>query len=414
MLFKQSLLFLGLGSLAAAWLPKETDYFRRDESSAVVDGSRTYVGRRQMASYEIRGVNLGSLFIVEPWMARTEWESMGCGNAASEFDCVVALGQDKANAAFTKHWESWITEQDLDTIKSYGLNTIRVPIGYWIKEDLVYKDSEHFPQGGLAYLDRLVGWASDRNLYIILDLHGAPGAQVAQNPFTGQNAPSPGFFQDYQYKRATDFLSWLANRVHTNNAYRGVGAIEVLNEPAQNGGSPTLISSYYPAAMAAIRGAEAALGIVPTSQLHVQMMDKRWGAGDPVANLANSLFNAAYDNHRYLKWDPSVAPNKQAYLKESCHDDLGGNWPLVVGEWSLSPADSAQDSPEFDKDANKDWYKKWWAAQVMAYEKQDGWVFWSWKTNLGDYRWDYQAAVGAGVIPKDPGQAYNIGACNGV
>lgn len=84
----------------------------------------------------------------------------------------------------------------------------------------VYLDSEHFPQGGLGYLERLVGWASDAGLYIscvsisiyiltkikflinlsiVLDLHGAPGAQVAQNAFTGQvsslhylhAAPSP-------------------------------------------------------------------------------------------------------------------------------------------------------------------------------------------------------------------------------
>ena len=33
----------------------------------------------------IRGVNLGSQFIIEPWMASTEWNSMGCGGSKSEF-----------------------------------------------------------------------------------------------------------------------------------------------------------------------------------------------------------------------------------------------------------------------------------------------------------------------------------------
>lgn len=68
----------------------------------------------------------------------------------------------------------------------YGLNTIRIPVGYWIKEDIVYSDSEHFPQGGLSYLEQVCGWASDAGFYIIIDLHGAPGAQVPKNADTGQ------------------------------------------------------------------------------------------------------------------------------------------------------------------------------------------------------------------------------------
>lgn len=139
-----------------------------------------------LPNFEVRGVNLGSQFIVEPWMASDEWNSMGCGNAASEFDCVSALGQSAANSAFQHHWDTWTTQQDIAQMKSYGLNTIRIPVGYWIREDLVYADSEHFPQGGLQYLERICGWASDAGMYIVIDLHGAPGAQVSGNPDTGQ------------------------------------------------------------------------------------------------------------------------------------------------------------------------------------------------------------------------------------
>ena len=86
---------------------------------------------------------------------------------------------------------------------------------------------------------------------------------------------------------------------------------------------------------------------------------------------------------------------------------------MIVGEWSISPATAQEWSAEFNPNAAdaKAWYTKWWAAQVRAYEKQDGWTFWSWKSDLGDWRWSYSAAVEAGVIPRDPGQAYNIGGC---
>ena len=137
-------------------------------------------------SGKIRGVNLGSQLIVEPWMASDEWSSMGCGSFKSEFDCVSHLGQSQANQAWAKHWNTWTTQADITEMKSYGLNIIRIPVGYWIREDIVYSNSEHFPQGGLHYLEQICGWASDAGIYIIIDLHGAPGAQIANNPDTGQ------------------------------------------------------------------------------------------------------------------------------------------------------------------------------------------------------------------------------------
>lgn len=101
--------------------------------------------------HKIRGVNLGSLFVFEPWIAHDEWDNIGCGGQESEFDCVSNAGQEQANQAFQGHWNSWITEGDLDEMLSYGINTIRIPLGYWLLEDIVY-DSEHFPQASLPTL----------------------------------------------------------------------------------------------------------------------------------------------------------------------------------------------------------------------------------------------------------------------
>lgn len=146
------------------------------------------------------------------------------------------------------------------------------------------------------------------------------------------------------------------------------------------------------------------------------MMDQKWGSGNPNQNLKDLWF-AMYDDHRYLKWDTSVTATRASYLAASCKDDLSGNSPVVVGEWSLSVPDDVQWGGEFDlsKSDAAAWYQKWWAAQTIAYEKQSGWIFWSWKTNYiggkNDWRWNYQAAVAAGVIPKDAGSASKINPC---
>ncbi|KAJ3302551.1 ribosomal protein S5 [Kappamyces sp. JEL0829] len=131
-----------------------------------------------------------------------------------------------------------------------------------------------------------------------------------------------------------------------------------------------MINSYYPNAFKRIRAAESKLGITSNNLLHIQMMDEKWGSGNPNAALTDLWF-AFYDDHSYVKWTPNVAATRDAYMRFSCHDDRGGNWPVIVGEWSLSPAD--EDNAEFSitKPDAVAWYRKWWAAQVIAYEKQN-------------------------------------------
>lgn len=366
---------------------------------------------------KIRGVNLGGLFVIEPWMQATSWSTIGCSAYKSEFDCVMNLGQEAANTAFQKHWDTFITQDDITQIAGLGLNTIRIPLGYWIKEDLVYSDSEHFPQGGFTYLERVCGWAKDAGLYIILDLHGAPGAQQADQPFTGQYASTPGFYVDYQYERAYKWLEWMTNVTHTNSNFDTVYAIEVVNEPLQTPSSvTTMIDTYYPTAMSRINSMEEELGVATSKKLHVQMMNQKWGSGNPTKALTDETY-AYYDDHHYVKWTSGVTATRDAYMQHSCTNDRGGNTPVVVGEWSLSPAD--EDGSEFSIDASDavSWYSKWWAAQTISYEKQAGWIFWSWKVEkIGgriDWRWGYQQAVAAGVIPSDASEGANSTVCDG-
>ncbi|KAF2205036.1 glycoside hydrolase [Delitschia confertaspora ATCC 74209] len=398
-----------------AWLPYKRDLLgeRVNKTNSSLLTAQGHITAGSSPTYDkIRGVNLGSLFVVEPWMIGQEWASMGCAPSHTESGCVTKLGRDRADKVFQKHWDTWITEDDINTIQSYGLNTVRVPLGYWIIEEAMVGDNVQFPRGALYFLDRLMGWCANRKIYVILDLHGAPGAQVKEQPSTGQWALPASFFDQQSYARANKFLEVLTRRIHTNLSYRTVGMLEVLNEPET--GHKDLLA-YYRTAYATIRNAERELQIKVGDQLDVQYMNAGWGAGNAGSVLKGEA-GVVYDSHRYLKWDPSVKPNKDSYIRASCTDNVAkdGGMPVVVGEWSLAVADSVEKTADFDVQtpANKDWYRRWWAAQVVSYERQIGWVFWSWKTELGrDYRWNYRQAVEEGVIPRDPSQARGLAKC---
>lgn len=55
-----------------------------------------------------------------------------------------------------------------------------------------------------------------------------------------------------------------------NPQLKGVGMIEILNEPIAN--EPTLVSEYYPNAVAAVRAVESSYGVAEADKLHIQMM----------------------------------------------------------------------------------------------------------------------------------------------
>lgn len=339
----------------------------------------------------MRGVNLGALFVFEPWIDEAEWSRIGCGGQASEFDCGKALGQTGVNNAMKMHWESYYTQDDFTQMKALGLNSVRIPVGYWMREDIVDRASEPFPEGGFAYLVTICGWASDAGLTIIMDHHGAPGAQVASNADTGQNNPNPGFYTSANYERSYKFLEWMAQKIHTTPEMRNVAFLEILNEPEQNNAPTSMRQTFYPTAITRIRAAETALKVTAANQLNIMMMNKvcemparpvidmqliksqLWGSGDPKQYLGSDT-GLAFDDHRYLKWAYQQAQTKDAYMQTACSDNRGspGETPTITAEWSMSaPLDgSQQSSPEWDPKKNVDWYLGWFSAATRNFEKQ--------------------------------------------
>lgn len=70
--------------------------------------------------------------------------------------------------------DTFITEADIIKIKSYGLNHVRLPFGFWaIKKE----DWEPYPVGSYPYVKKAVEWCKKHGLKVMLDIHGVPFSQ---------------------------------------------------------------------------------------------------------------------------------------------------------------------------------------------------------------------------------------------
>ncbi|KAI0159654.1 glycoside hydrolase family 5 protein [Xylariaceae sp. FL1272] len=412
-----------LASAVHAWLPMDRDLAAFNQTHRFAELGKRWQPSLPSGTTKIRGVNFGSWLICEKWLMTDEWvNTMGCGDSASEFDCMndhyTGDNRDAGNAAFEKHWSTWITPDDVQKVYDVGLNTIRIPIGYWSYTEIVDTASEPFADGNLMlpYLDAVVQKAADLGIYVIIDLHGAPGGQQ-QDVFTGQNPNPAGFFNDYDYGRAEQWLTWMTNRIHNTPAYSTVGMIEVLNEPVSGHdadgrypapGEETLVSSYYGGALAAVRNAESALGVSSDKALTVQFMSEKWDSGNPRDNSAVASDGATgYDDHNYIGFAVSNNGDQTALMQSACQDSrvVSGQDFTITGEWSMTSSVDWSDQTFFHS---------FFTAQQQLYEKPGmaGWVYWTWKSALSDPRWDYQYATGlSGYVPTDAagleGNVYN-------
>ena len=172
----------------------------------------------------LRGVSLGGWLVEEMWMQPIVTSPPSGSELPSVQDHVSLwrvveqrLGEAASRRVRAAFREAWINESDFDRLHHAGFNSVRLPFLYDLLDE---------PEG-LTWLDRALEWAGKRGMYVILDLHGAPGGQSSDH-HTGQ-ANQNRFFRDPRHiEHAERVWQTVARRYH-NRAE--VAAFDMLNEP---------------------------------------------------------------------------------------------------------------------------------------------------------------------------------------
>ncbi|KAK4584139.1 hypothetical protein RGQ29_022036 [Quercus rubra] len=297
-------------------------------------------------------------------------------NLHGDFQLANGYGHNDAKKVLQRHRNTFITTEDFHFLYRHGINTVRIPVGWWIASDP--NPPAPFIGGTLEALDNAFSWAQAYNIMCIIDLHAAPGSQngmehsASRDGFTGW--PSPDYIS-----QTLDVIDFLASRYAKHPALLG---IELLNEPSAATVPLDTLVSYYKQGYQIVRKYSSTAYVI---------ICQRIGNADPLELYQADIgsHNIVVDLHFYNLFDPfyvnmSAADNIQ-FIYKSREDQLRAlnstNGPLVfigewVNEWNVMSG-SQTDYQEFGK------------AQLEVYDSASfGWAYWTLKNDRK--HWDFE------------------------
>ena len=193
-----------------------------------------YIVNENGENVVLKGVNLGNWLLWETWMGfvpeyTEDW---------AYYDTLQVLldrfGEEKTAEIVKTYEDNFITEEDISQIEKLGFNCIRVPFWYrnFMTEELKWLSENHDDNKGFQKLDWLISTCEKYGIYVMLDLHGAPGGQ-SKNHCTGKAGRNELYENENMMNATVELWSVIAERYKNNKT---VCAYDLLNEPQNNGG----------------------------------------------------------------------------------------------------------------------------------------------------------------------------------
>ena len=173
--------------------------------------------------FVMRGINLGNWLVPEGYMFKLrDVNSPRMINQALR----ELIGPAAADSFWRTFLNNYVTKADIHYLKTIGMNSIRVPFNYRMFTSELYMGASD-PENGFKLLDRVINWCKQEQLYVLLDMHCAPGGQTGDNIDDGDGYPF--LFESEQDQQLTVSI-WkrIASRYRNEPIIIGY---DLLNEP---------------------------------------------------------------------------------------------------------------------------------------------------------------------------------------
>jgi hypothetical protein len=179
----------------------------------------------------LRGIGLGGWMLQEGYMLGITAEGQQQHKIRQRIDSLIG---PEATQEFYDTWlANHTTRGDIDSLRSWGFNSVRLPMHYNLFTLPVEKEpvagQNTWLTRGFEMVDSLLAWCAANKIYLILDLHAAPGGQGNDLNISDRDPSLPSLWESEANRNKTIAL-WkkLAER------YAGkqwIGAYDILNEP---------------------------------------------------------------------------------------------------------------------------------------------------------------------------------------
>jgi len=304
----------------------------------------------------LRGMGLGGWMIQEGYMLGTQ------SFAGTQHEIRARIQNLIGPTATDQFYAAWLsnhcTRQDIDSLAKWGFNSIRVPMHYNLFTLPIQSEptpgTNTWLDTGFALTDSLVKWCSANHMYVILDLHAAPGGQGKDASISDYDPAKPSLWESNDNKAKTIAL-WakLAGR-YANEPW--VGGYDLINEPNWNftaGANPNGCGETNNSAIWKLM-ADITTEIRKVDTKHIIFTEGNCWSGN-YTGFYQWDSNMAISFHKY--W----SNNDQASIQNplNLRDQFG--LPLWMGE-------SGENSNQWFKDAI-----------VLAEANDMGWAWWPMK-----------------------------------
>ena len=291
----------------------------------------------------LRGMGLGGWMVKEGYMMQTN----GFANAQYEImDLVEDLIGKENTDTFNNRWLSnHVRKGDIDSLKSWGFNSVRVPMHYNlftlpIQEEPI-EGQQTWISKGFELLDSLIGWCKQKKMYVILDLHAAPGGQGKDAAISDYNPTKPSLWESEANRDKMVALWQRIAKRYANEQW--VAGYDLLNEPNWDLPGGIAIKNLYKEITDSIRKVD---------QKHIIFIEGNWFANDFTGLTPPWDINMVYSPHKYWSYNDQASIKGYLDMRESY------NVPLYLGE-------TGENSNE------------WFQSAVKLYEDNDiGWAWW--------------------------------------
>ncbi len=304
--------------------------FLHTDGKKIVDGNGNTIN--------LKGINLGNWLVPEGYMFKFKKT-----NSPLLIEQLVneLVGPGKAKLFWMEFRDNYYTHDDIKFIKDCGFNSIRLPFNYRL---FVLEGPENkWINTGFEMLDRVIEWCEQENVYVILDMHCAPGGQTGDNIDDSYGFPFL-MVDDYAQDLMTQIWQRIATRYKDRKIILGY---DLMNEPIahyfEDENLKVHLEPLYIKITSAIREAD---------KNHIIILGgARW-------NTDFSAFSKPFDSNLVYEFHKYWCDTTQTEIQEYVDFRNKHNVPIWMGE-------SGENTYE------------WISAWHRLMEKNDiGWCFW--------------------------------------